>query len=168
MGEWAVANVVEEDGELGATYFFVGDGHAFGAKDVEGTSHEIEGSEHVGETGVGGSGIDKGCESELLDAALSLKEGMLDDLEYDGIVDGKETVVDRVIDNFVFGHSFNNYRLMVYDGGDDFVGEGTERRLPGEMKEIGGKSAKVVFDEYGAEGGVDSDVEGNEMMVSDA
>ena len=51
-----------------------------------------------------GAGVDQIGQPQLLDAPLPLEEGMLDDLQDHGVVDGEETVVDGVVDDFAFAH----------------------------------------------------------------
>ena len=105
VGEGAVADVVEEDGEPGGAALVVGDPGALETQGVEGAAHEVEGAEHVGEAGVHGAGVDEVGEAELLDATLALEEGVLDDGEEHGVVDGEEAVVDGVVDDLAFvGH----------------------------------------------------------------
>ena len=98
-----MADVVEEDGQFGATAFFVGYGDSLLFEDIKCTAHEVEGAEHVAETGVHGARIDKMREPQLLDAPLPLEIGMLDDLQYHRVIDREKPVVDGVVDNLAFG-----------------------------------------------------------------
>jgi len=102
--EGAVTDVVQEDGELCALAFVVGDVDALLSQDVESAFHEVESAEHVAETCVHGARIDKAGESELLDAPLALEVGVLEDREYDGVVEREEAVVYGVVYDFVLKH----------------------------------------------------------------
>ena len=57
----------------------------------------------MAEAGVHGSWIDEVGEAELFDAALPLEVGVVDGGQQLGFFDGKEAIVDGVVDDFA-GH----------------------------------------------------------------
>ena len=58
MAEWAVADVVQQDGHAGRFVFFVRDFDALAAQDVYGFLHEVHGTDGMVKAVMDGAGVD--------------------------------------------------------------------------------------------------------------
>ena len=104
VGEGAVADVVQENGQFGTAAFLVGDAYTFLFQHLQGPPHEVEGAEHVAEAGVHGARVDEVGEPQLLDAALALEIRVFDNLQYHRVIDREKPVIDGVVDNLTLEH----------------------------------------------------------------
>ena len=100
-----MSDVVEQDGQLGTAALLVGYLHAFLFQHLEGTTHKVEGAEHVAEPRVHGSGIDQIGQPQLLDAPLTLEIRMVNHTQNHRVVDAEETIIHRVVDYLALGHN---------------------------------------------------------------
>ena len=88
--------------------------HALLAQHVERPAHQVERAEHVAEARMHGAGVDEVGQAQLLDAALALEVGVLDDLQDYRVVDGEESVVDGVVDYLSFYHrSEGSFNMLI-------------------------------------------------------
>ena len=103
MGERAVADVVQEDGDAGALFLFRTDVHAFGPEFLQGQCHQMIGAQGVVQAGMHGARINEMGQRHLRDPAQALAPWMRHHPVHQGIVEG-DKAVHRVIDDLAERH----------------------------------------------------------------
>ena len=102
MAEWAVAHVVQEDGQAGPTEFVFGDDDAFFPQGIEGLLHQEHGPEGVVEPVVDRPRVDQVAQAQLADAAQALHPRVIEDVGEVGVTDLDEAV-DGVVEQLGAG-----------------------------------------------------------------
>ena len=99
MAKRAVANVVQQNGDLGGFFFGIRDFDALAAQNLYGFLHKVHGAQGVVKAGVVGAGVDQVAESELADAPQPLKVRVLDQVK-NSFRRKRNKTVDRIVKKF--------------------------------------------------------------------
>jgi hypothetical protein len=78
--EWAVPDVVHQDGRLYCLGFRVKDKLPFLLERLDGFARQVESAQRVLKTRMAGTWIDHRCQTQLIDAIESLKQRVLHDV----------------------------------------------------------------------------------------
>ena len=92
VAEGAMADVVQEDGDVRAERLFIADRVTFRAQRADGLPHEVHGAQRMVEARVQRSGVDQVRKTELLDVTQTLEPGMVDQPQHHRMGHGDEPV----------------------------------------------------------------------------
>src|SRR5687768_8055343 len=92
MAKGAMAYIVQQNGHAGTFCFFVTYLHPFSAQHINGSHHQVQGTQCMMKPGVSGAGVDKFGESQLPYTAQTLEPGMANDIENERRWNGKKPI----------------------------------------------------------------------------
>ena len=101
MREWAMADIVQQDGYGNRFLLFGADIVALALQGFNSEAHQVHGTQSMVKACVQGTWINQVRHAQLFDVAQPLKIRMLHQVEYQFGWDADKTV-NRIVDNFLF------------------------------------------------------------------